>query len=261
MGTDIHLYIETKDASGDWSIYGERSLNRWYDAAEKAAAEAEGDTYWEPEFSYPTAYDWRNYSVFAMLADVHNSGFNPRRSSFSGEAFADDDKLVPIAMPRGLPSDVSAPVSAMSDGWGGHSHSWLTADELLEVPWAERLQTQRGWVTPREFDRFNRFGVPPQSYSGGVGGFNVKHVSNEQMATLIETKAVDTPWNGDKVKDDGGWDIGAGAGYYTMVEWTSTWEELLDDEFKGLLQKVAQIAVNECEGDLARVRCVFWFDN
>lgn len=65
-------------------------------------------------------YDDRCYSLFAVLADVRNSGYE----------IIDD--------PRGLPEDVTDYVKADYDSWGldAHSCSFFTLRELKE--WDER---------------------------------------------------------------------------------------------------------------------------
>jgi len=46
-----------------------------------------------------------------------------------------DEEVEPISPPKGLPEDVSFMTKLDSDIWGedGHSHSWLSSDELLEL--------------------------------------------------------------------------------------------------------------------------------
>lgn len=60
----------------------------------------------------------RNYALFAYMANVRNYG-----------------DITPISEPKGLPDDVSFMVQFDSDRWGddGHSHSYLTADEIVLV--------------------------------------------------------------------------------------------------------------------------------
>lgn len=60
----------------------------------------------------------RNYRLFARMANVRNYG-----------------DIVPIAEPRGLPSDVSVVVKFSADDYGtdGHSHSYLTSAEIAEL--------------------------------------------------------------------------------------------------------------------------------
>lgn len=102
MGCDIHLHAEVRQA-GVWA------------EIECPPDDIDDDTGggW---------YTHRNYFVFSCLADVRN-----------------DEHITPIDSPRGLPPDVSPTVYADSEEWGidGHSHSWLTIDELSAWTWPE----------------------------------------------------------------------------------------------------------------------------
>lgn len=102
MGCDIHTYREVK-RNGQWE-----TLETSYEENEGTDAEPEIRTYLDP------VHISRNYWLFGFLSKRVRTEW-----SFSLEA-------------RGLPEDVSAPVQAESDFWGpdGHSHSWLTLEEL-----------------------------------------------------------------------------------------------------------------------------------
>jgi hypothetical protein len=58
----------------------------------------------------------RNYRVFAKMADVRNSY----------------SEIEPIAQPRGIPGDATEMTKFDCERWGrdGHSHSWLSAEEI-----------------------------------------------------------------------------------------------------------------------------------
>jgi hypothetical protein len=65
----------------------------------------------------------RDYELFAKMADVRNYG-----------------SVEPISKPRGLPLDLSAVVEFEAKHWGadGHSHSYLTLDEVAPLEkWLE----------------------------------------------------------------------------------------------------------------------------
>lgn len=59
----------------------------------------------------------RNYLLFERMAGVRG------------------EKANAIAVPRGLPADMSKMTDFLADSWGsdGHSHSWLTAQEIAEL--------------------------------------------------------------------------------------------------------------------------------
>lgn len=163
MGCDIHLFTEQK-IDGVW-----KSVDVWK------------DEYNEGRLSVPyekSAYHSRNYSLFAILADVRNGrGFAGIKT---GEGFT------PIAEPKGLPKDVSSEVAASSDNWGadGHSHSWLTIREILDFDWNQKT-TLCGWVDAENFREWKSRGQP-ESWCGGIGGPGIKHVDCEEMQRLID---------------------------------------------------------------------------
>jgi hypothetical protein len=104
MGCDIHFYVEKK-VEGKWQPV--KGPNRWYKKFDgEGRLSLEG---W--------AYSGRNYSLFALLADVRSYG----------EENAIDD-------PRGVPNDMSDTLEEAYQRWDGdgHSHSYFTVSELKE---------------------------------------------------------------------------------------------------------------------------------
>lgn len=162
MGTDIH------------GVFQKRAGDLWVDV--------------------PSGYNReRHYDLFAHLADVRNG------SGFAG--IVTGARVEPIAEPRGLPSDFELiddnqhPISdeiaseweKKSDWWevgqtqplrwiGDHSHSWLTAEEILSHDF-ERKTWKTGVVAVELFREWD--GVSsPKFYSGGVYGTNVRVADN-----------------------------------------------------------------------------------
>ncbi len=69
----------------------------------------------------------RDYSLFTKMAGVRNY-----------------DGITPVALPRGLPADMSVPTKLDADRWEGdaHSGSWLSDIEAGEVQrWYEELHS------------------------------------------------------------------------------------------------------------------------
>lgn len=118
MGADIHLVTQVRQPDGTWrdvepdyrcpacqgtGKYGTSPACAWCGGSGKGGQ-----------------YDWRDYRIFALLADVRNG-----------------DGVEPLAAPRGLPADFDVddargPNHLEHGGmWmGDHSHSWLTVAEL-----------------------------------------------------------------------------------------------------------------------------------
>lgn len=107
MGCDIHSYVESQSDNGQW---------------ERVA--------W-PHGDYPDEgpFGWRDYGMFAWLADVRNYS-----------------ALEPIAAPRGLPEGISDEVRAEEQEWSGdyHSASWLSVDEMLSFDFEQEFEDRRG---------------------------------------------------------------------------------------------------------------------
>lgn len=151
MGTDVHgLWQAKKDG-------------RWQEIESK----------WDQD---------RHYFLFAWLADVRN-GYG-----FAG--IPTHDPIKPIASPRGYPEDfkveddyyaVASPeaIDPRRREWlepdeepsvwlGDHSHSWLTAEEILaaERPGAVRKD---GVLTIEQYAKWDKESQP-ESWCGGVMG-------------------------------------------------------------------------------------------
>lgn len=261
MGCDIHLYVEKKD--GDrWVTADKWSPNEYYDAD-------------EPEGERPVIVDYdnriytgRNYDLFAILADVRNG------LGFAG--MVTGGRFTPIAMPKGLPDDVSPEVKAESDGWNsdGHSHSYFTLAELEAYDWATPINMHEGWVDPWNFDIWRKTGKP-SSWSGGVSGGKVEHISNRQMATMLDTG--DIEWSGDPQYGSRAYttafarkmqtvdfqagtvgdSIAQGNSYYTLVEWTEPYATSVGEWLTETMPRLREMA----NGDSESLRIVFWFDN
>lgn len=173
MGTDIHAVFQKK--SGD----------KWEDI--------------------PSRYEGnRHYVLFAHLAGVRNG------TGFAGVVTGQAVK--PISEPRGLPSDFLImdddrhPISAeaaskwelsfLGDGeplvrWmGDHSHSWLTADEILSHIYGGEWTA--GIVSIDQFAVWD--GVSsPRSYSGGIWGGGIE-IADNPCAITEQTTHVRVFW-------------------------------------------------------------------
>lgn len=78
----------------------------------------------------------RNYTLFGVLAGIRDAG------------------VCPISEPRGEPADMSlnteiplwVRVEDLSYTRGDHSHSWVTAKEVLDYPWPEELLDEKQFI-------------------------------------------------------------------------------------------------------------------
>lgn len=238
MGCDIHLHVEVKKG-GEWEAVKRMPADNFYkEEYEKEQAEGK-QGFWTEHWKRLEAdggklawlYDDRNYRLFSILANVRN-GFG-----FAGSDTG--DTLTPIAMPRGLPLDVSEPVQVASFDWGddGHSHSYFTLAELQNYDW-EQIATIRGWVNEQGYKEFKEQGRP-SSWCSGVGGGLVQHIDHRTMQHLIDG-------HGFRVE---------GFSYYTQVQWQRTYRQCCEHFLDECLPLLAEL------GNSEDVRIVFWFDN
>lgn len=139
----------------------------------------------------------RHYQLFAVLADVRNG------RGFAG--ITTGERVRPIAAPRGLPHDFlmvgdAHPIADLlhmdphrrkwhQDGepldvWmGDHSHSWLTADEMLR--WYANAPTvvQTGILDRETYSKWDQT-TPPEAYCGAISGRDVVLVNDDDLSKL-----------------------------------------------------------------------------
>lgn len=156
MGTDIH---------GVWQ-------------AKKGGCWVDVESTWEQD---------RHYFLFSWLADVRN-GYG-----FAGSKTYEPVK--PISEPKGLPADFEledgeyhkTTIEAIDPrrreyldnyeegnpkAWlGDHSHSWLTADEIMEAKRPTDI-VQSGVLSIEKYKAWDKHSVP-ESYCSGVSGQNI----------------------------------------------------------------------------------------
>lgn len=161
MGTDIHAAIEVNDGKS-WKAI--KHPNKYHGK-------------WPDEPTDTTRLDFgRNYSAFAILADVRN-----------GYGFAGcdtGDGFIPISKPKGLPGDVTAEaLDALSNE---HTPSYVTLDEMLAYDWT-RSTVRRGWVCAEVFERWDRCKQweGPTDWSGGISGRDIEHITDVEMRRRI----------------------------------------------------------------------------
>jgi hypothetical protein len=115
MGTDISIYPE-RLVNGHWQFIGEMIKNMYY----------EYDPEHEPPYIPNDLYDLRNYSLFAILADVRNN-----------EGY---ECITPC---RGIPEDLSPEIKSWFEYYQEDAldASWFTLEELINFDWhGKRIQ-------------------------------------------------------------------------------------------------------------------------
>jgi hypothetical protein len=123
MGCDIHIFTEKLN----------RSTNTWEQVKESFT-----DPYKGKE-KVDSPFDFRNYSIFAFLADVRNY-----------------DHCKPLAEPKGVPEDSCQAIKDSYDFWQGdaHSASHHYVRELLNFDYEENFWNRRitKEIAPNFFD-------------------------------------------------------------------------------------------------------------
>lgn len=241
MGCDIHLFAERRNGTG-WV-----SADNWTpdEYEEGRVSVAYGNRF----------YNGRNYDLFAILANVRN-----------GRGFAGcdtGDGFVPICEPRGLPEDVTPEVAAESESWGadGHSHSHLTLAEILSYDWTQTTK-KRGWINGVQLFEWSGYrrerGEGPQSYSGGVWGRDIQHVTAQELEARVEAfaKKADAEMGGRFSKPAREKLAQMLGDVYAAVEWTEPYYRAAGNGFWGeTVPRLLRL------GSPEDVRIVFWFDN
>ena len=153
MGCDIHSMLEVTDHAGAWTASKIQIFkNRWFDP--------EGViSFWNDPYS-DTPLRHRDYDLFAMLADVRNSGnITPLHST--------DEH-------RGVPDDASKRWRKYAgDDLDIHSTTWFTLAELAEAferGHFKQATEQSGVLDVLTYAELRVNGVEPTHWSGGVGG-------------------------------------------------------------------------------------------
>lgn len=235
MGCDIHLYVEHRK-NGRWV-----SADTW-----KPDEDEEG----EPKpLTVPFGahfYDERNYDLFGMLADVRNG------SGFAG--IDTGDGFVPIAAPRGIPSDMSPELAVEAGRMLEHTPSWLTVAELLAYDWT-RVTTKRGVVSGPEYHDWAGHrkgkGLGPKEYSGSIFGHDIVHIDESDMKRRVEEIVANVGSHWWAARDE----IKRLDRMYCAVSWPSPYYRQAGKFLSECLPRLWRL------GSPENVRIVFWFDS
>jgi hypothetical protein len=259
MGCDIHLIVEMQDDAGTWrAIPRPVDLIGKYDATPdrqeceryqqtckvlgitppyRVADYVQDGTLdlraWR-DSGHPLAIaEWRNYCVFAILADV--------RSRYN---------ILSIAQPRGVPGDASSDYLAPVERWrrNGHSHSYHMLSQLLGYNW-QHVTAHSGLVNCVEYTKWiasgrKERGEGPNSWCSGAGGYNVRIVPEQEMVQFVTTfglRDIKTP---------------DGKIWYARIEWRETAATSAGEFYSKFIPWL-----NGLGKDPDGVRIVFFFDN
>lgn len=240
MGCDIHFFVE-KRVEGKWVSADKWEIDKDDDEPRQPRVP------WEQSF-----YHSRNYNLFAILADVRNGrGFAGVKT---GEGFN------PISPPRGLPDDVSPEVGKEAVRWAGdgHSHSFLTVEELLDYDWTQTTHLE-GDMHAMEFERWERYdrrkGDGPDSYAGAIMGRDFVRIDEDKLREMLAKKKAELENNkvfGPEWAEAMDAEFGK---YITRSSWEAPYYKCAAQFLTECMPKLWRL------GKPADVRIVFWFDN
>lgn len=278
MGTDIHLYVEHMNSSGQWELPTEP--NPYYDGdyearlakartfkhypqptfsgfsslfdkgdpkpdpvpytEEEAAALAKDPEQWDLNLTRPTeGYSGRNYNLFAILANLRNG------RGFAGVLTG--EPTVPIDAPRGVPDDASLAYRNEVDNWGtdGHSHSWFSLHELLAYDWDGHDAINSLMMHPS-----GAFGPekPPENFDFDAWAIEIELVLNVQGEAAAYERWPSLGMCGGI--------SGPGAHEWRRITWRQSHREQAGTDWFEFLDSIKELA-----DDPYKIRVVFFFDN
>jgi hypothetical protein len=247
MGTDIHLYVERRNAAGVW----ERATPEpWPCPWCEGEAQRHSDCYnCKGAGKTRSPYDLRNYDLFAMLANVRNGrGF---AGVVTGSGF------VPLAKPRGRPDDTAIVDTCDAVEYedpqyvwlGDHSFSYATLAEVLSYDYGQ-ITHQCGVVGAKEYRAWVEAGRrgAPKSWSAAVFG-NCTTVTPAEIDLLLQEGVV-------KASDDGNGYVDAmGGRYYVEISWSISYRDAAGPAWFAFLDACKPLGAPE------DVRFVFGFDS
>lgn len=221
MGCDIHLTAEAFVA-GSWQKIPDKVREEgecWYcDDGPAPCFACGGDRRQRDEW-----YEGRNYTLFAVLADVRNSG------------------ITPISAARGVPNDCCKAVAQYMARGGDdyHNHSWLTLEELIAWPGWDQSSSEVGWVGVAQYKRFLKTGRC--EFDADYGNAWVDLTADE-MTSVVESRV----------------NLRL---HRTLVTVKRTLRDYCESFFKQTIDGLKTKAVEMKIEDLSQIRIVFAFDN
>jgi hypothetical protein len=234
MGCDIHFLLERRDGN-DWV-----SCDEW----------TTDPLPWDPDFQVPTTrfYSDRNFDMFAILANVRNG--------YGTAGLDTGDGFNVIAMPKGLPDDLSPEVQALAvyeiDDMGCHTPTWLTLSEILAFNW-DQTTTNRGFVEGPDYAEWigaqREQGLEPV-HCAGIFRDGMRVLSEDEMRNAIDAikrdNEVDT-W-AQKIKEEL-------QDTYCHLSWELSYRVCAKNFIRYTVAHMKKLGKPE------DVRCVFWFDS
>lgn len=221
MGTDIFMYAE-RFQNRKWQFIGEMVED------ERHKYDPEHKKLYRPK----DIWDIRNYSLFAILADVRNS-----------------EGYECIIKRRGIPDDLSPEVKEEFESFLDDEPEgvWLPPDEAKRAIWIAHDNDDRlrpGWLTLEELIRFDWHGKRLKRY--GMVDKRVAHLFHPERGFPFREWPEGIPCSYSRSYD---------GDPYCNARWTATYAEAVGTDFLEMVNTFA-----EKYGVTKDVRFVFWFE-
>jgi hypothetical protein len=260
MGTDIHMWVETREnADSPWKLDDRKIWPYPYFDKDRPAnvletyGEPGTEGYWEyisnPEFTeHP--YERRNYTLFGVLANVRNG---------TGFAGCEIGRWVePIARPKGFPEDASPEMRKIYDEEFEHTATWLSLRELVEYQW-DQAYSYTGVLSEAQYEALKN-GTIPEDWCGGVSGKGILTLNEDDYDERKRAGKLPTTYYEPYAL---GWGLPSSTlavkKIYVKAHWVNPGglRTALGDAWFDALTKLQETYDN----DLDNVRLVFWFDS
>lgn len=192
MGCDIHIAIQRQGPDGVWVEIAYTSFAN--DVQQQNSAMA------RPTLPVaPVGFDWRDYSLFGILADVRNGvGF---AGIITGEAWPSITRG--RGWPEGFARGRALPEPEYDEDeprdMGDHSFTWVSLDELQAYDWDGISATRYGIVTASDYELME-LGKKPQQWCGDVAGRDVMvydqpdYIKTKRLGQLAKQPYVRVWW-------------------------------------------------------------------
>lgn len=239
MGCDIHSYAEVRNERGVWKKVGPVFNSSYYDPQRPTQTLSDG--YVLNASMTDTPYQSRNYTLFAILADVRN-----------GNRFASMKRckeVFPLFKARGIPTDASKGYKAIVSDWGvdGHSHSYATLAELQVVDWDDIYVSEEGFLPLSEYERIRNTEEYPQIWCRRTSAqvMTIEAYENNYRNKLEASGQIEEMSKGD--------------GYFSSIYIKYSWVEPVMLSVGPFVEET--IPALSKLGKPEDVRLVFFFDN
>lgn len=237
MGCDIHSHVE-KRVNGQWLAADNwvKDPPDWYSEGEEIPLVVPFNE---------QIYGDRNYNLFAILANVRNG------CGFAGIKTGSGFNI--ISEPRGIPEDACEEYKLCAERYGidGHSHSWLTLDEVLSFDWTQTTMLEGDVDIKNYFE--TKLRGEPKEWCGAVLGNDIEHVTNETIDKAAESLNL-KGW--ECIRPEGLKQLSKLLGnVITRVSWQRTYAECCKEFWWKSVPKLLSLGKPE------DVRLVFFFDN